>query len=132
MFVLNISTGNKSAVDAYSANLFAVLKDHKCKEAIELVISSHKSLVRKAVMEQGFQITDVTITEGPSCSTKPVQIVLSERLESLVRAEIIEGLKKMKFTELDYKLINCDDGKNYLIFKGNPLNSLLPVVTHVR
>ena len=100
-------------MDAYSATLFAVLKDHKCKEAIELVVSSHKSLVQKAAKEMGYEITDVSIKEGESYSTKPVQIVLSERLANVVRAEIVEGLKKMSFTELDYKLINCDDGKHY-------------------
>ena len=67
-------------------------------------------MVQKAAADMAYDVTNVPITEGDDYSLKPVQLVLTERLDKKVRAEVNAGLDSMKFVQLDMKLIDCDVG----------------------
>ena len=67
-------------------------------------------MVKEAAKTQGFDMDEVAVTDGPDFSCKPVQLVLTERLEDEVRREVLAGIDKMKFLELDIKVIDCDLG----------------------
>ena len=71
VFCCVIGRSNSSAIDAYSASLFVALKDYKCAESIQFLVTSHKK-------------DEVVVTYGPDFSCKPVQLVLTERLEDEV------------------------------------------------
>ena len=93
-----------------------MLKDHNCEKAIDLVIKSHQDAVREAAKSQGFDITNVAVIEGDNFSTKPVQILLSANLDTEVKKEVLRGLEKIQFVDLEYKLIEEASGKSYYIY----------------
>ena len=103
--------GKENTEEAYTATLYAVLKDHACKDAIELTIAGYKKSVKKAADLQGFSIENVETVEGSDFSVKPVQIVLNNNLDVMVKQEIKDGLQKMKFLNFDYKLIEDEESK---------------------
>ena len=92
-----------------------MLKDHKCDKAIDLVIKSHEDAVREAAKSQRFDITNVAATEGDNVSIKPVQILLSGNLDSEVKKEVLRGLEKIHFIDLEHKLIEEASDKKYYI-----------------
>ena len=94
-----------------------VLKDHKNKDAIELVVKSHRESIRNAAKEKGYDIDHVSIEDGGNFSVKPVQFVLTDRIDTGVKHEIRSGLDKMQFADVDIKVIDFDSGgKSLLLF----------------
>ena len=68
-------------------------------------------MVEKVASQKGYDLVNVEITDGPDFSTKPVQFVLTERLDETVRKELLAGIEKIKFADLDMKVINCHERK---------------------
>lgn len=82
------------------------MKHHNCSEAQRIARKSHKIAIKDAAKSQGYDIENVSIKEGENYSCKPVQLILTERLDVCVCQEILDGLKKMSFANLDLKVIN--------------------------
>ena len=69
--------------------------------------------VREAVQEEGFVVEEVSIAEGHD---KPLQIVLTEKLDFDVRNQVLEGLKKLSHVDLNYQLINLSGEGRFFHF----------------
>ena len=90
--------------------MFSVLKDHNGPKAIELVRRSQKVSLRKSAEERGYRINEVDETEGPT--PRNVQIILNGTLDRKVYTEVKAGLEKIKFANLQYKLVEAPIGRN--------------------
>lgn len=106
MYGFYTTLGKDSAIEAYSAMLNQVLKDHNDEEAIRITRLSYHNMVRDAVNKEGVQLQMVDTMETDNVSMKPAQLILTSRLDEDVRRELLSGLEKMKFTQLDLKVIN--------------------------
>lgn len=88
--------------DASAAMLFASLKDHKEMEPIRMLMLNKTRLVRKAISDEGFDVGSVMLSKDSMC--KPINIFITNRIDSAVQAKIMEGLKCLKIHQLDYNL----------------------------
>ena len=70
---------------------------------LNLSSSSMQRSVREAVQEEGFDVEEVSIAEGHD---KPLQIVLTKKLDFDVSNQVLEGLKKLTHVDLNYQLVN--------------------------
>ena len=75
---------------------------------------SNENYVRIAAESQGYEMNHVALREGEDFSSKPVQLILTERLDDGVRREILSGIEQMKFVDIDWKIINLKPGKSAL------------------
>ena len=113
-FISNVfsSLGKTSSETVYASSLFICLKDHNNLEAYNLSSSSMQHSVLEAVQKEGFDVDEVAIAEGKG---KPLQIVLTEKLDCEVRNQVLEGLKKLSHVDLNYELTNLS-GEGKLVF----------------
>ena len=107
---------NKSPLDAYSASLSIVLKDHKSAEAIALSRESYENVIKEAAAQQGYDLISVKVTEGEDYSVKPADFIITSSIDVDTKDELLIALQQIKFTGLDLKLINLSgEGKRIFI-----------------
>ena len=88
-----------------------------------IYIARRHHQVREAAKSQGFDITNVAVTEGDNVFIKSKQVLLSWNLESEVKKEVLRGLEKIQFVDLKITYNSVLMTRYY---------SLLLVITHSR
>ena len=116
-----LGNSNKSPLDATVQSLFIVLKDHKSAEAITLTRESYENVVCQAALEKGYDIENVTATEGTDLSCKPAQLVITKFIACESKRELLSGLQHVRNTDLHFKLIDLDPNRGILILFILPL-----------
>ena len=97
--------------DAYAATLYQVIKDHNQEEAIRITRLSHHRMVQQAVADEtGVHLPTVDIRETANYSMKPVQLILTDKLDSTVAARLKNAFREIGFIKLDLKIIDKSRG----------------------
>ena len=77
-----------------------------------LLVENKKKVLKQKAAEQGFEINDAALLN----TCKPINIVLTHRLDESVREELLKNFPKMHFTGIDYHMENlAGEGISYFV-----------------
>lgn len=67
-------------------------------------------MLKQVALEKGLREEDVS-EEDVEIDQKPVQLYITKSMDKETKQEIISGIEKINYTDLDIKLIIADDSE---------------------